>query len=115
MILTDLTKSGFLLLKKNRTELVSQIKELQDILEDIDFAYPFLESLFEPKVNLIEEDGKYFGSIDIIYPNTTVPVQIKFEIGSISNYTDLSASNLQNDLDRLAKIKLKEKFPLHFS
>ena len=115
MILTDLTKAGYLILKKDRSELVSQIKELQDLLDDIDFAYPFLESLFEPKVNLLEEDGKYYGTIDITYPTAPKPVHLKFEIGDISNYTNLNTSNLQNDLDRLAEIKLKEKFPLHFS
>jgi hypothetical protein len=115
MILTDLTKAGYLLLKKDRSELVSQIKELQDLLDDIDFAYPFLESLFEPKINLLEEDGKYYGSIDIIYPTAPAPVQIKFEIGSIADYANGNESKLQEDLDNLAIQKLKEKFPLHFS
>jgi hypothetical protein len=115
MILTDLTKSGYLLLKKDRSELVSQIKELNDLLDDIDFAYPFLESLFDPKINLLEEDGKYLGSIDIIYPTAPEPVQIKFEIGSISDYTNDNQSKLQEDLDNRANQILKEKFPLHFS
>ncbi len=115
MMLTDLTKTGFLTLKKDRAELIDQISELQSLLDDIDFLYPFLESLFEPKVNLIKEDGKYYGTIDITYPTAPKPVHLKFEIGDISNYTDLNISNLQNDLDRLAEIKLKEKFPLHFS
>ena len=58
MILTDLTKAGYLILKKDRSELVSQIKELQDLLDDIDFAYPFLESLFEPFeiISLVQSD-----------------------------------------------------------
>jgi hypothetical protein len=115
MILTDLTKSGYLILKKDRAELIKQINELNSLLEDFDFAYPFLESLFEPKVNLLEEDGKYYGSIEIIYPTAPAPVQIKFEIGSISDYANGNESKLQEDLDSRAIQKLKEKFPLHFS
>ena len=46
MILTDLTKSGYLLLKKDRSELINQISELQSLLDDFEFAFPFLESIF---------------------------------------------------------------------
>ena len=115
MILTDLSKTGYLLLKKDRTELIKQIDELQSLLEDFEFAFPFLESIFDPKINLLEKDGKYLGSIDIIYPTAPEPVQIKFEIGPVSDYTNDNQYKLQEDLDNRANQILKEKFPLHFS
>lgn len=115
MILTDLTKSGYFLLKKDRSELINQISELQSILNDFDFAYPFLESIFEPKTNLITKDGVYYGQISVIYPTVPEPVLIEFEVGKVSMYNSTNQSNLQDDLDRKSKLKLKEKFPLHFS
>ncbi len=115
MILTDLTKSGYFLLKKDRSELINQISELQSILNDFDFAYPFLESIFEPKTNLITKDGVYYGQISVIYPTAPEPVLIEFEVGKVSMYNSTNHSNLQDDLDRKSKLKLKEKFPLHFS
>ena len=115
MILTDLTKSGYLLLKKDRVELINQISELQSLLDDFDFAYPFLESIFEPKTNLITKDGVYYGQISIIYPTAPEPILIEFEVGKVSMYNSTNQSNLQDDFDRKSKLKLKEKFPLHFS
>jgi hypothetical protein len=115
MILTDLTKSGYLLLKKDRVELINQISELQSLLDDFDFAYPFLESIFEPKTNLITKDGVYYGQISIIYPTAPAPILIEFEVGKVSMYNSTNQSNLQEDLDTLSNQKLKEKFPLHFS
>ena len=115
MILTDLTKSGYLLLKKDRVELINQISELQSLLDDFDFAYPFLESIFEPKTNLITKDGVYYGQISIIYTTAPAPILIEFEVGKVSMYNSTNQSKLQEDLDTLANQKLKEKFPLHFS
>ena len=115
MILTDLTKSGYLLLKKDRSELINQISELQSLLDDFEFAFPFLESIFEPKTKLITKDGVYFGQISIIYPTAPEPVLIEFEVGKVSMYDGTNQNNLQDDLDKKSKLKLKEKFPLHFS
>lgn len=115
MILTDLTKSGYLLLKKDRSELINQITELQSLLDDFDFSYPFLESIFEPKTELVTRNNIYYGQISILYPTAPEPVIIEFEVGSVSNYSEAKNSTLQNDLDSKAKLKLQEKFPLHFS
>jgi len=114
MILTDLTKSGYLLLKKDRSELIKQIDELKSLLEDFDFAYPFLESIFEPKTTLISKGDSYFGQISVIYPTAPAPVLLEFEIGKISEYEDSNSTKLQEDLEKKADLKLKEKFPLHF-
>lgn len=114
MLLTDLTKSGYLLLKKDRAELINQITELNSLLEDFDFAFPFLESIFEPKTNLIKKDDMYFGQISVIYPTAPQPILLEFEIGKISDYEDPNSTKLKEDLDRKAELKLKEKFPLHY-
>ena len=113
-ISNNLSKEGFLLLKKDRQELLNQISELQSVLNDFEFVYPFLESLYEPKVEIKKQEDKYFGSISIHYPTLEEPMLEEFEIGMVSIYNGKENSILIEDGYKKANELLKSKFPLHF-
>ena len=60
---TDLSKYGFLQLKKDREELISQINELQSLLDDFNFVYPFYKNLYEPEI--LTKNESTDGGIDV--------------------------------------------------
>jgi hypothetical protein len=113
-ISNNLTKEGFLLLKKDRQELLNQISELQSILNDFEFVFPFLESIYEPKVEIKKQEDKYYGSISIHYPTLEEPILEEFEIGFVSSYNGKENSILIEDGYKKANELLNSKFPLHF-
>lgn len=113
-ITNDLSKEGFLLLKKDRQELLNQISELQSVLDDFEYVYPFLESLYEPKVVILTKENKYVGSISIMFPTLDEPILREFEIGLVSSYDGKENAVLIEDSYIKANEFLKSMFPLHF-
>ena len=113
-ITNDLSKEGFLLLKKDRQELINQITELQSILNDFEYVYPFLESLYEPKVEILIKEDKYVGSISLMFPTLDEPILKEFEIGLVSSYDVKENAVLIEDGYIKANEFLKSMFPLHF-
>jgi hypothetical protein len=113
-ITDDLSKEGFLLLKKDRQELLNQISELKSLLDGFEFVYPFLESLYEPKIDILTKENKYFGSIPIMFPTLDEPILKEFEIGLVSSYDGKENAVLIEDGYIKANELLKSMFPLHF-
>jgi hypothetical protein len=113
-ITDDLSKEGFLLLKKDRQELLNQISELKSLLDGFDFVYPFLESLYEPKFDILTKENKYVGSISIMFPTLDEPILREFEIGLVSSYDGKENAVLIEDGYIKANELLKSMFPLHF-
>ena len=113
-ITDDLSKEGFLLLKKDRQELLNQISELKNLLDGFDFVYPFLESLYEPKFDVLTKENKYVGSLSIMFPTLDEPILREFEIGLVSYYDGKENAVLIEDGYIKANELLKSMFPLHF-
>jgi hypothetical protein len=111
---TDLSKYGFLQLKKDRDELISQINELQSLLDDFNFVYPFYKNIYEPEIEILTKDDKFYGRFDVNYPSAPEPITYDFEIGQQSSFEDINDSRLKSESNRIASELLKEKFPLHF-
>jgi hypothetical protein len=110
----NFSKEGYLQLKKDREILLNQISELQLVLDEFNFAYPFLNSLFEPDFSVKIIDQIYFGYLEIIVPYVDSPLIIEFEIGSVSNYEGEKDSRLINDFYTKSEEVLKKKFPINF-
>jgi hypothetical protein len=114
MLLIKFNKEGYLQLKKDREVLLQQIAELQDFLDDFNFAYPFLNSLFEPEFKVFNNDGTYFGDINIVVPFVEEPMNVKFEIGLVSDYIGEKDPKLIDDFYHKSQEILKRKFPTNF-
>jgi hypothetical protein len=110
----NFSKEGYLQLKKDREILLNQISELQTILDEFNFAYPFLNSLFEPDFSVKVIEQVYYGYIEINVPYVDSPLKLEFEIGSISNYIGEKDPNLIDDFYKKSEEVLKKKFPINF-
>jgi hypothetical protein len=110
----NLSREGFLILKKDRQEIKNQIDELNSVLYEFDYVYPFLESIYEPKVNVEERNGVYYGSFPIHYPTLDEAVIEEFEIGKVSDFNAVGQpSHIEEANNKMTSI-LQTKFPLHF-
>jgi hypothetical protein len=114
MLGVNFSREGYLQLKKDREILLKQISELQSVLNDFDFAYPFLNSLFEPEFKVRINDKSYFGELEIVIPYLDTPMKLEFEIGSVSNYIGEKDPKLMNDFYSKSEEELKKKFPINF-
>jgi len=111
---TDLSKYGFLQLKKDRNELISQINELQSLLDDFNFVYPFYKNIYEPEIEILTKDDKFYGRFEVNYPTAPEPIKFDFIIGEQSLFEGTDDLILISESNRIASELLKEKFPLHF-
>jgi hypothetical protein len=111
----NLSREGFLILKKDRQEIKNQIDELNSILYEFDYVYPFFESIYEPKVNVEVRNGVYYGSFSIHYPTLDEAIIEEFEIGKVSDFNAVGQpSHIEEANNKMTSI-LQTKFPLHFS
>jgi hypothetical protein len=110
----NFSKDGYLQLKKDRDVLIQKISELQSVLDDFNFAYPFLESLFEPNVITYIKDENYYGELNIPLPYVEDPMKLEFEIGSVSDYSGDKDHKLIDDFKRKSEEVLRTKFPINF-
>ncbi len=111
----NLSKEGFSILKKDRQEIMKQIEELNNVLYEFDYVYPFLESIYEPKVSIREDNGIYFGSFPIHYPTLEEPIIEEFEIGKVSDFNTNGNPSHHDEANKIMLKIIKGKFPLHFS
>jgi hypothetical protein len=111
----NLSKEGFLILKKDRQEIKNQIDELNSVLYEFDYVYPFLESIYEPKVSIHENNGIYFGSFPIHYPTLEKPIIEEFEIGKVSDFNSFGKPSHIEEANKMMMNIIKGKFPLHDS
>ena len=50
LLLNNLNERGYNQLKKDRDILIKEIEQLNSILSQFDLAYPYLSSIYDPKV-----------------------------------------------------------------
>lgn len=105
-------------IKKDREILIERIKSSQALLEEFDLVYPILDSVFNPQIK-IQKSGKkenqmYMGLVSVLQPNDQAPVDIRFNIGKVENYTDMDDVKLHNDAKTKARNRIKESFPQYF-
>lgn len=109
----NLSKEGFIMLKKDRQEIINQIEELKTILYEFDYVFPFLESIYEPKVNIHENNGIYFGTFPIHYPTLEEPIIEEFEIGKVTDFNTNGNPSHYEEANKIMQNIIKGKFPLH--
>ena len=51
-VLNNLTKAGYLQIKKDKEELSKRIQQYQTLVDEFDLALPFLEAIYEPKITI---------------------------------------------------------------
>jgi hypothetical protein len=114
-LLTDLTHRGYLQIKKDRDLLDKKIKGLQVLVEEIDLALPFLESIYDPtiKIKKDEKRGYYIASSKIPYNGD--PIRINITVAPISKFKSVGDKTLQDLAEKKVKERIKTLFPNHFS
>ena len=81
LLLNNLNERGYNQLKKDRDILIKEIEQLNSILSQFDLAYPYLSSIYDPKVEIKLKEGKYFGYIKI---STCTKISLNLIIGQFS-------------------------------
>lgn len=113
-LLTDLTKTGYLQIKKDRDLLVEKMKGIQTLIEEIDLALPFLQSIYEPEIKIVKNEklGFYTASCRIPYNGDYFRILIK--VAPISRYKMKEDPALLKEANRKVMDKIKSHFPEHF-
>jgi hypothetical protein len=113
-LLTDLTKIGYLQIKKDRDLLVEKMKGIQTLVEEIDLALPFLQSIYEPEIKIAKNDriGFYTASCRIPYNQDFVKVYIK--VAPITKYKMKDDPALIEEAHNKVMKRIKAHFPNHF-
>ena len=78
LLLNNLNERGYNQLKKDRDILIKEIDQLNSILSQFDLAYPYLSSIYDPKVEIKLNEGKYFGYIRLTVLSHLLKLSIKF-------------------------------------
>ena len=114
-LLTDLTETGYLQIKKDRELLVEKMNGLQVLIDEIDLALPFLQSIYEPvfKISKYDRIGFYLARTTIPF-NNGEKLRIVVKVGTIDRYKMLDDPALIRDAKRKIVEKIKQEFPLHF-
>ena len=113
-LLTDLTKTGYFQIKKDRDLLVEKMKGIQTLVEEIDLALPFLQAIYEPEIKIVKNDklGFYTASCRIPYNDGYIRINIK--VAPISRYKMKEDPALLKEANRKVMDKIKSHFPEHF-
>jgi hypothetical protein len=113
-LLTDLTKTGYFQIKKDRDLLVEKMKGIQALVEEIDLALPFLQAIYEPEIKIGKNDrlGFYVAGCRIPYNQDFVKVFIK--VAPISKYKMKDDPALIEEAHKKVMDKIKSRFPNHF-
>lgn len=114
-LLISLNENGYLTLKNDREVIINKIKELEDILEELNSAFNHLQPFYEPNIEIvISEDKFYFGKSILKLPNKIAPKPISFKIGLIEDYKGIDDPNLIKDSKAKAQKFMSKKFPSYF-
>jgi hypothetical protein len=113
-LLTDLTKTGYLQIKKDRDLLVDKIKGIQILVDEIDLALPFLQSIYEPEIKIAKNDriGFYTASCRIPYNQDFVKVYIK--VAPITKFKMKDDPALMKEAHKKIMDRIRAQFPIHF-
>lgn len=105
-------------IKHDREILLDRIKTSQSLLDDFDTVYPILESVFNPKIKIIEstrgKESYYNGLFSFLHPDGTESRQHVIVIGKTSNYKGKDDKRLLNDAMVKAQNKIKDECPEFF-
>lgn len=112
LLLANLSEQGYLLLKKDREEVLEKIKELNRILNQFDLVLPSMESIYNPHIDVYEIKTEYWGRIIIKHPDLEEDKLIEFLIGDIKTYSD--PETLKTSSKEKARDEVKMLFPLYF-
>lgn len=112
--LTNLSESGYYQIKNDRELLAKKIQQNQSLLEEIDLALPFLESIYEPKISIqfIEQIQQYTASTSIIFNG--VKINLEERLGAKTEFIGDNDSKLIEKAEVVIKNRIKTQFPLHF-
>jgi hypothetical protein len=113
-LLTDLTKTGYLQIKKDRDLLVEKMKGIQTLVEEIDLALPFLQSIYEPeiKVSKHENIGFYTARCKIPYNQNFIRIEVR--VAPISKFKMKDDPALMKEAQDKVMKRIKAHFPNHF-
>ena len=113
-LLTDLTEAGFHQIRNDRNALAEKIKQYQVIVDEFDTVLPFLEALYEPKIELSfkENIGHYIASTSIPYQGKSIHLSCK--LGTKDDFTEIDNPKLLDKAKSKIQIEIARKFPLHF-
>jgi hypothetical protein len=111
-LLANLSEKGYLILKKDRNEVLEKIKDLNRILNQFDLVLPSLESIYEPHIDVYEIKTDYWGRITIKHPDLKEDKLIEFLIGDIKTNSD--PETLKSLSKEKARDEVKKLFPLYF-
>jgi hypothetical protein len=116
LLLSNLNESGYNQLKKDRDILIKEIEELNSILSQFDLAYPFLSSIFEPKLKIKYDKSKdrYSCYFKIEHPNFGLPIFISVTLGNSKRYNGIKDPQLLIDGSTRARKKIQKLFPEMF-
>ena len=116
-LLSDLTKTGYLQIKKDRESLLERINQLQLLVNEMDLALPFLSAIYEPviKITRNEKDGFFYARTTIPAVNKREKLLIKLSVGKISQYKyGEKDPKLIERANQVISDYIKNSFPLHF-
>jgi hypothetical protein len=113
-LLTDLTRTGYLQIKKDRDLLVDKIKGIQTLVDEIDLAIPFLQSIYEPEIKVVKNErlGFYTASCKIPYNQDFVRINIK--VAPVSKYKMKDDPALITEAHKKIMDRIRAQFPTHF-
>ena len=114
LLLNNLNERGYNQLKKDRDILIKEIDQLNSILSQFDLAYPYLSSIYDPKVAIKLKEGKYFGYIKLTDVNNKFFKRSKFFIGSEEQFEGKYDPLLIEKGYFLAKEEIKKIHPEMF-
>ena len=105
-------------IRHDREILIDRIKTSQSLLDEFDSVYPILESVFNPKIKIIEsKNGKesYFtGHFSFLHTDGAESKKHIISLGKSSNYKGKNDERLINDAIIKAQKKIKDECPEFF-
>ena len=114
-LLTDLTETGYLQIKKDRAVLVEKINGLQALVNEIDLALPFLQSIYEPEIKISRDDRHgYFIARASVPFNDGGKFRISVKVATLDQYKMIDDPALIRKAVKKVKEEIKQEFPLHF-
>lgn len=111
-LLSNLSETGYLQLKKDRESILNKIKELESILIHFDFTLESLEGIYNPHVEIYKVNNDFWGRIVLKHPDLIEDKLIEFFI------CEIKTNSVPATVEILSKQKVREEikkiFPLYF-
>jgi len=117
LLLNNISEFGFEKLKKDRELVISEIKQLQVLLDQINLAFPYLSSVFDPEISVRYSNYRkyYFCYCEINHPNEFSKKRITASLGKESEYNNINDPKLLIDAEIKIKGKIKKLYPEMFA